>query len=289
MAVLDCLSEPPFFAPSLQLPATLPSPEDIESCNNVIKEGHGRRIIQIGEHFIVKYGTRVSVIEGQNLLYVKKTKAVPIPEVYALYTKLNPEGRMVTYIIMEYIRGETLETAWPKLSPDEKHTVALELRGYFDKLRKVPVPGYFGCFGNPPCNDLVVSTLPCDEASQNAPLSRSSRTEYEFNQGLVEVYLDNNGTEENARFYECMFSEVLKDHRPVLTHADLQKDNIILKKDKSLVVIDWEAAGWYPEYWESFAANLAAKLGDDFWNYLIVLDEYPTECAWLSPMIQELW
>ncbi|KAM3449655.1 hypothetical protein MY3296_006739 [Beauveria thailandica] len=259
MAVLDCLSEPPFFAPSLQLPATLPSPEDIESCNKVIKEGDGRRIIQIGEHFIVKYGTRVSVIEGQNLLYVKKTKAVPIPEVYALYTKLSPKGRMVTYIIMEYIRGETLETAWPKLSPDEKHNVALELRGYFDKLRK------------------------------NAPLSRSSRTEYEFNQGLVKMYLDNNGTEENARFYECMLSEVLKDHRPVLTHADLQKDNIILKKDKSLVVIDWEAAGWYPEYWESFAANLAAKLGDDFWNYLIVLDEYPTECARLSPMIQELW
>ncbi|OAA44101.1 phosphotransferase enzyme family protein [Beauveria brongniartii RCEF 3172] len=290
MAVLDCLAEPPFFAPALQLPATLPSPEDIESCNKVIKEGYGRRIIHIGEHFIVKYGTRVSVMEGQNLLYVKKTKTVPIPEVYALYTKLNLEGKTVTYIIMEYIRGETLETAWPKLSPDEKRNVALELRDYFDELRKVPAPGYFGCFGNPPCEDSVFWTLPCDDAAQNAPLSRSFRTEHEFNQGLVEVYLDNRGTEENARFYDCMFSEVLKDHRAVLTHADLQKDNIILKKDKSLFVIDWEAAGWYPEYWESCAATLAAKLSDDFWNYLVIaLDEYPTESAWLNPMIRELW
>ncbi|KAM3498831.1 hypothetical protein MY10362_007866 [Beauveria mimosiformis] len=139
---------------------------------------------------------------------------------------------------MKYIPGETLETAWPELSPDEKRNVALQLCGYFNEVRKVPSPGYFGCFGNPPCEAPVFWALPCDDAAQNAPLSRSVRTEHEFNQGLIEVYLDNRGTEENAGSHECMLSELLKDHRAVLTHADLQKDNVILKKDKSLVVID---------------------------------------------------
>ncbi|KAM3490108.1 hypothetical protein MY3957_006583 [Beauveria namnaoensis] len=291
MKVPDYLSEIPFFARSSRLPATLPTPEAIESCSQVIKEGYGRRIIQFGQHFIVKHGTRVSVMEGQNLLYVKKTEAVPIPEVYALYTRINLDGRLATYIIMEYIPGETLETAWSRLSLDEKHNLALELHGYFDELRKVPAPGYFGCFGNPPCEDSVFWTLPCDDAAQNAPLSRSSRTEHEFNRGLVEVYLENEGSEEIAEIYECMFSEVLKNHRAVLTHADLQKNNIILKEDKSLVVIDWEAAGWWPEYWEYSAATLAAEFSDDFPIYLTTtaLEEYPNECAWLNPMIRELW
>ncbi|KGQ06282.1 hypothetical protein BBAD15_g8419 [Beauveria bassiana D1-5] len=238
MKVPDYLSEIPFFARSSRLPATLPTPEAIESCKKVIKEGYGRRIIQFGQHFIVKHGTRVSVMEGQNLLYVKKTEAVPIPE-----------------------------------------------------LRNVPTPGYFGCFGNPPSENSVFWTLPCDDAAQNAPLSRSSRTEHEFNQGLVEVYLENEGSEKLAEIYECMFSEVLKNHRAVLTHADLQKNNIILKEDKSLVVIDWEAAGWWPEYWEYSAATLAAEFSDGFLLYVTTtaLDEYPNECAWLNPMIRELW
>ncbi|PQK15811.1 hypothetical protein BB8028_0006g01330 [Beauveria bassiana] len=219
-------------------------------------------------------------MEGQNLLYVKKTEAVPIPEVYALYTRINLDGRLATYIIMEYIPGKTLEAAWPNLSFHERHG-----------LRNVPTPGYFGCFGNPPSENSVFWTLPCDDAAQNAPLSRSSRTEHEFNQGLVEVYLENEGSEKFAEIYECMFSEVLKNHRAVLTHADLQKNNIILKEDKSLVVIDWEAAGWWPEYWEYSAATLAAEFSDDFLIYLTTtaLDEYPNECAWLNPMIRELW
>lgn len=127
MKVPDYLSEIPFFARSSRLPATLPTPEAIESCKKVIKEGYGRRIIQFGQHFIVKHGTRVSVMEGQNLLYVKKTEAVPIPEVYALYTRINLDGRLATYIIMEYIPGKTLEAAWPNLSFHERHGVALQL------------------------------------------------------------------------------------------------------------------------------------------------------------------
>jgi len=40
------------------------------------------------------------------------------------------------------------------------------------------------------------------------------------------------------------------DHRLCFTHADLHFANIIVKDDKLAGIIDWECAGWYPEYWE---------------------------------------
>jgi len=40
------------------------------------------------------------------------------------------------------------------------------------------------------------------------------------------------------------------DHRLCFTHADLHHENIIVKDDKLVGIIDWECAGWLPEYWE---------------------------------------
>jgi thiamine kinase-like enzyme len=39
-------------------------------------------------------------------------------------------------------------------------------------------------------------------------------------------------------------------HEIVLTHADLSPRNIIVKGDKVVGILDWEMAGFYPEYWK---------------------------------------
>ncbi|TFY62517.1 hypothetical protein EVJ58_g3823 [Rhodofomes roseus] len=41
-----------------------------------------------------------------------------------------------------------------------------------------------------------------------------------------------------------------KTHRICFTHADLHHDNILIKDGRLAAIIDWEHAGWYPEYWE---------------------------------------
>ena len=38
-----------------------------------------------------------------------------------------------------------------------------------------------------------------------------------------------------------------------MTHADLHRENIIIsstKPSRVLAIVDWEQAGWYPDYWE---------------------------------------
>ena len=34
------------------------------------------------------------------------------------------------------------------------------------------------------------------------------------------------------------------------THSDITPRNILVKDGKITAIVDWEMAGWYPEYWE---------------------------------------
>jgi aminoglycoside phosphotransferase (APT) family kinase protein len=58
-------------------------------------------------------------------------------------------------------------------------------------------------------------------------------------------------------------------HETVFTHGDISPYNILVLDDGSVsAVLDWEAAGRYPEYWELTTAWRLAKAGS--WWYEIV-------------------
>jgi len=40
------------------------------------------------------------------------------------------------------------------------------------------------------------------------------------------------------------------DCRIVFTYSDVTQQDIIIKDNKVVGLVDWEYAGWYPEYWE---------------------------------------
>ncbi|KAK6856449.1 hypothetical protein PG995_006636 [Apiospora arundinis] len=40
----------------------------------------------------------------------------------------------------------------------------------------------------------------------------------------------------------------------VFTHGDLNPSNIFVRGDEVVGIIDWETAGWYPDYWEYTSA-----------------------------------
>lgn len=41
-----------------------------------------------------------------------------------------------------------------------------------------------------------------------------------------------------------------KEHRVVFSHGDLHISNILVHNGRLSGLIDWECAGWYPEYWD---------------------------------------
>jgi thiamine kinase-like enzyme len=55
----------------------------------------------------------------------------------------------------------------------------------------------------------------------------------------------------------------------VFTHSDIHQANIIVSPSgppKILAVVDWEQAGWYPDYWEYCRACYIAGPWEE-WQY----------------------
>jgi aminoglycoside phosphotransferase (APT) family kinase protein len=51
----------------------------------------------------------------------------------------------------------------------------------------------------------------------------------------------------------------------VFTHGDIAPRNIMVDESAHITgIIDWELAGWYPEYWEY--ANMMKPSGDVDWQ-----------------------
>ena len=56
-----------------------------------------------------------------------------------------------------------------------------------------------------------------------------------------------------------------RDPKIVFSHGDLNLHNIVVKDGDIVALLDWECAGWYPEYWE-YIKFCAASLYDREWH-----------------------
>lgn len=60
------------------------------------------------------------------------------------------------------------------------------------------------------------------------------------------------------------------------THSDLNSTNILVRDDDIVGIVDWDTAGWLPEYWEYTTASNVNPY-NEFWKAEILkfLQEYP--------------
>lgn len=81
-----------------------------------------------------------------------------------------------------------------------------------------------------------------------------------------------------------MIERTLHGHRTVFTHGDLQPKNIMVERVDAagpsfkITLVDWEMAGWYPEFWEFCNATVCCRFKPD-WLELIphILEQYSVE------------
>ncbi|WQF80803.1 Putative protein kinase-like domain superfamily [Colletotrichum destructivum] len=95
------------------------------------------------EGLVIKFGVHVHPIEGHNMLYVGKLTTVPVPKPYVIYQH-RKQQKVITYIVMQDVAGTTLVDLWGGLDHARKTAIVMTLRTYFDQLRQLPHPGYFG-------------------------------------------------------------------------------------------------------------------------------------------------
>ncbi|KAI0099239.1 kinase-like domain-containing protein [Nemania sp. FL0031] len=280
-----------FSEPVSQLPEPLPSADEIESSPHVLKRLMARCAVRVGEHYVVKYGTQVKPSEGENMIFVRQHLKNLVPRVFAIYQRPGPWSVVNTYIIMERIHGRTLEEAWGTMDEPERLKVVNSLRDAFQLLRSIPPPDYFGGLGMTKLNDVLFWARD-PVATINGPF----KTETELVHGIVQGYRTNSSGGERHRhecdYYLRVLPRVLQGNgRPVFTHGDFQRKNIMVGSQGEITIIDWDPSGWYPTYWEYATAMLPCIAFKDDWHRYIpkILDEFPNQFAWLHRLHVEMW
>lgn len=70
---------------------------------------------------------------------------------------------------------------------------------------------------------------------------------------------------------ERAYRTVFNSHNgSVFTHSHLDGSHLILREDGTVVMINWENAGWYPIYWEYCCSYIGGRtpIKDD-WAWLV--------------------
>ncbi|ETI26772.1 hypothetical protein G647_10217 [Cladophialophora carrionii CBS 160.54] len=258
----------PYFAPPDLLPAPLPTVAEILASTQFMKMVATAlphpHVVRVGEHFLVKFGPHVRLQEGENMLFVKQAAGLAVPTVYALF---HDEATGQNFIVQEYIQGQGLDEYWQTATPDGKEAVVVQLRQYLDKLRSIPAPGYYG--GR---EALQKGDVPaCDTEEQWVEtVIRNAEAGYPTKQPAL------------LEFCKRMLHSVYRGHDPVFTHGDLHVSNIRLREDNTVVLIDWECAGWYPSHVEYCNATVGLHFDTDWVLWIPrFLNEYTHELAWM--------
>ncbi|KAH7180224.1 kinase-like domain-containing protein [Fusarium sp. MPI-SDFR-AT-0072] len=223
------------------LPEPLPSIEDIENAPHRIKDQTSRCTAVLSDHYVAKFGAGVEPLEAENMRFVRKNTNLHVPKVFAVYKRNIRDGVNVTYIVMERIYGQTLQKIWADLQASEKSRIAAQLQSAMQTIRELPDPGYFGSLDGSKLRDTIFW----------AP-----EPKYLYDSG--------ESAQHRVEFYRRVLPGILKGNgKPVFTHADFQRKNIMITAENTVVLLDWESSGWYPSYWEYAMTVYAARAWDD--------------------------
>ncbi|KAH6849600.1 kinase-like domain-containing protein [Chaetomium sp. MPI-CAGE-AT-0009] len=175
---------------------------------------------------VVKHvcGTRVSkfyslgdcLSEVEAMRFVSSHTSIPVPRVYAAGEH---------HFTMEFIEGETLEQAWGNTLSAEDKTL----------LRAIKSPNGLICsFGGRPA---VVARRRF--AYRGGPFTNEAA----YNDFLLSDLIV------PPKIRDMIRRQMRTDHEIVLSHGDLHHINIMVRPGVGVVaIIDWEKAGYYPEY-----------------------------------------
>ncbi|KAK3905578.1 kinase-like domain-containing protein [Staphylotrichum tortipilum] len=186
---------------------------------------------------ILKFDAPANEIAAMEFVRVNTT--IPVPKILAIYDR-QPSG--TAHILMTQLPGIPLDTALPTLTPSQLTSIARQLASFITQLRALPpsqgpngalhiggtapsTPGYDHRLGSQPWGPF--------------PSFSAFHTFLRFGEPL-------------ADWEPAVAAVHARDYGVRFAHADLAPRNVLVDPREGRVtgVVDWEFAGWYPEYWE---------------------------------------
>ncbi|CAG8232586.1 unnamed protein product [Penicillium salamii] len=231
----------------------LPSPE-----GTLLSQSWYRKFIRISEDRVVKLGFNLNPGEAANLRFVAGNTSIPVPKPY----DVGWENGKVTSIEMDYMPGNPLDKVWHSLDSTQRLTIANQLQGYISQLRKLK--GDF--IGSADRGNIIYG-------SQSTTRCGPFNSEKAFNEWrLSDIVGDLRIT-----IKPCVLFALPDDHDILFTHDDISARNInVDESGNTTAILDWEASGWYPEYWE-YVVSVDQQSDPDGWtdyHSIIFQDRY---------------
>ncbi|KAF2750672.1 hypothetical protein M011DRAFT_179718 [Sporormia fimetaria CBS 119925] len=229
---------------------------------------------------VLKYGGRVRPDELRAMELVKQYTSVPVSQQAADF---DPEFTVSEgAFCMTYIPGKSLESCWSTLTSDVKQQVCLQIWDYIQQWQKIPkpdsLPDHFLCLAagsNSP--DILLA-----DSSSHARFDSPLRSHGEILTRIFARYCENNGGKDLWPLLPHTRKTI-----SLFTHADLAPRNILFnEKSNQIGIIDWENAGWYPDYWEfiKIFKPTSDPVECDWQRYM----EATAPSTWKSPEAKEI-
>ncbi|KAE8154190.1 kinase-like domain-containing protein [Aspergillus avenaceus] len=231
-------------------------------------------IVQLPFGLVMKWTDRTSLEEAAAMQMVEAA-GIPVPKFLSCGEHpADPSNRKYS-ILMTRIPGIALENSFDPFQADTEEPWLYELRTCLHSMRQ----------WRPPCPTSICSAIgtclrgpriPCHIMGPFA--NKEEFYEYLFSPASSHGF-------KSITAYKQALSCARKlehhSHRVTFTHGDFKAHNIMVDDDGHLSgFIDWESAGWYPEYWEF---TTAMRFGRSSWWYQAASwmggDQYSDELA----------
>lgn len=183
--------------------------------------------------------------EVRSLRLVEKYTQIPAPR--AIDAVCYSDS---SFLLMTGVPGDTIGQLLCVMTDEQLQSVAQDLKKYVAELRQIA--NRTGS-GYQICNALGGGIL-------DWRIGDSQRRELKFQHEMQfsEYLIDDLPLDQNARGLVSKVHGVK--HDIVFTHADLNMRNILVDGNGRISgIVDWECAGWYPEYWEYTKAHFSAR------------------------------
>ncbi|CAD6441653.1 00058b72-4108-4d8b-bcdc-112d9837ac49 [Sclerotinia trifoliorum] len=165
------------------------------------------------------------------------------------------------FFFMEKVPGQTLESAWRTLTPEQEKVIAKEVVEYLIQLRKFT-------------SEKIEA--PDGSSIRDTTLGTHKRIDFVTDDveewwARVKPHLQNkwDGKKSSGQWKKSLKSRYPVKGPYVLTHGDLNATNIFVKDGHVTGIIDWEHGGYLPEWWEHVKLRII-ELGD--WHYVLEME-----------------
>ncbi|OJD13728.1 hypothetical protein AJ78_05840 [Emergomyces pasteurianus Ep9510] len=177
------------------------------------------------------------VNEARALDLVAKYTTVNAPRVLDfIELPATAECWMLTTRIMGDVAGKCL----PLMNAEQLQQFSIDFRDYVEQIRSIPNP-----YPHLICSSLGEECRDCridHDDGGNGPYDKIE----DLNKHLMSICSPIPEAADRA-LVEKIHS---RSYRVFFAHADLKPGNVLVHDGRLSGFVDWEFAGWYPEYWE---------------------------------------